>query len=206
MLQRIILIYIFHHPDCTVNDVMTSFSFPKQNCLTTMAFLERKGLCVTDGATRGKKYTCEDPRATREEMDKYVHLILNNLTKKDKEQLCKASGLSAYKVSLSMQRLKNLGKIKTLTGQGIVFCEPPVMKNKRAWTTSDIRYLRENAGKLSINEIATHLERTTRAVNAQAMRNGISTVRRTCRKGHNMTLRDTGKWVCNKCRCVERIR
>lgn len=207
MLQRMILIYVFHNPGCKKNEIINSLSFQKQNCVTTMSYLEKKGACVSDGAKRDKRYWCENPEATLEEMDKYVHIILYGLAKKDKEQLCKATGLTSYRVSLSMRRLKNLGKIKTLTGQGIVFCDEPEMKNKRAWTNHEVKYLRENAGKLSINEIATHLERTTRAVNAQAMRNGISTVRRICRKGHNMTLRETGKWVCNECHCEgERVK
>ena len=42
------------------------------------------------------------------------------------------------------------------------------------WTTSDIRYLRENAGHVPVAEIARHLKRSQQAIRSRACILGVS--------------------------------
>lgn len=67
------------------------------------------------------------------------------------------------------------------------------------WTPGDDQYLIENAGILKSDVIARHLRRCVEAVQSRASRLGVSLVRHVCRKGHGMTKRPSGVYVCNVC-------
>lgn len=67
------------------------------------------------------------------------------------------------------------------------------------WTPGDDQYLLENAGILRSDVIARHLRRCVEAVQSRASRLGVSLVRHICHKGHNMTKRPSGVYVCNVC-------
>lgn len=67
------------------------------------------------------------------------------------------------------------------------------------WTPGDDQYLVENAGLLKAEVIARHLRRCVEAVYARASRLKVSLVRHVCRKGHGMTKRPSGVYVCKVC-------
>lgn len=67
------------------------------------------------------------------------------------------------------------------------------------WTPGDDRYLLENASILKSDVIARHLRRCVEAVQSRASRLGVSLVRHICRKGHRMTKRPSGVYVCKVC-------
>lgn len=47
-------------------------------------------------------------------------------------------------------------------------------ENRQPWTTSDVRYLRENAGRVPLEDIARHLKRSQQAVRIRASLLGTS--------------------------------
>ena len=67
------------------------------------------------------------------------------------------------------------------------------------WTPGDDLYLLENAGILKSDVIARHLRRCVEAARARASKLKISLVRRVCHKGHGMTKRPSGVYVCKIC-------
>ena len=48
------------------------------------------------------------------------------------------------------------------------------MEKRRMWTKQEIQFVRENAGKLTSQQIADRLNRTRQAIQSQANRWGLS--------------------------------
>lgn len=199
MLSEIINLHLSTHPDgLTAAEVSEDVWIDLDVCRATLSQMERKSLCNSDGK-RPKRYTTDVKTFTSDTYDEYVHRVIAREDKTTMDDLVCITYLSRYRLSRSVCRLKNLGKISTMTGEGITLEKLPAFTNKRPWLTTDLQWLRDNAGKVKMPELVQHLNRTERAVAIMLMKMGLSSVTRLCRRGHNMHLRRSGKWVCNVC-------
>ncbi len=206
MLRDVVRLHLSNHCGLTVSEITADIYIDYETCSSIVQHLKKKGLCEAT-ESKPKKYRSDKHEVMTQVIDEYIHRIIAKeefMTVEDIESL---TYLSKYRINLSLKRLKNLGKISTTTGQGIRIVKLPVHIKRRPWKTNEINYLRENLGKIHISEICEKLNRTAIAVNVKAHEIGMSTVSRICKKGHNMSLRNTGKWVCNECHCErERVK
>lgn len=200
MLRDVVRLHISNHDGLTVGEIVEDLFIDYASCAGIVQHLRRKGLCEST-RTKPRKYKSEKHDATSQTVDEYVHRVIAREGSTTVEDVQCITWLSKYRIGLSLKRLKNLGKISTMTGHGIKNEKWPVYINRRQWNTSEITYLQENLGKIHISEICETLNRTSRSVHVRASQLGLSTVSRTCKKGHIMVQRPTGKYVCNECHC-----
>lgn len=206
MLAEVVRLHISNHDGLTVGEIVEDLFIDYFTCAAIVQHLRRKGLCEST-LKKPRKYKCEKHDALSQTVDDYVHRVIAREGMTTVEDIQSITWLSKYRISLSLKRLKNLGKISTTTGQGIRNEKQPVYIKRRPWKTTEIAYLKENLGKVHTSEICKVLNRTSRAVQMKASELGLSTVSRLCKKGHKMFLRNTGKWVCNECNCErERVK
>lgn len=206
MLSDVIRLHLSNHDGLTVSEITADLYIEYGTCSSIVQNLRKNGLCQAT-ERKPRKYKSEKHEAMSQVIDEYVYRVIAREGFMTVDDVHSLTYLSKYRIGLSLKRLKNLGKISTLTGQGVSIEVYPSQTNRRAWKTSEINYLRENLGKLPISKICEVLNRTARAVNIRAHQLGMSTVSRCCKKGHRLSLRNTGKWVCNECHCErERIK
>lgn len=169
-------------------------------CRATLTYMEKTGQCSSEGR-RPKRYKSGKSNFDQAVYDEYIHRVIAREETTTVDDIVCITYLTKYRISLSLKRLKNLGKISTMTGNGIKLEILPTHVARRAWTTTDIKWLRENAGNKPMRELCDYLGRSERSIAMRLMRMGLSSVTRKCRRGHAMTLRNSGKWVCNTCHC-----
>lgn len=199
MISEIIRLHVSNHNGLTVGEVAEDIFVSYDTCATLLHKMEKRGLISSD-KKRGRRYTCEKHGVTSQVMDEYVHRVIAKESEKMTiDDVMSITYLTRYTVSRSLTRLKNLGKISTMTGHGITLLIQPSASLRTPWKSSDIKYLKENLGVKSVSEICRNLNRTSRSIHIKASQLGMSTVTRKCRHGHEMIHRPTGKWVCNEC-------
>lgn len=202
-ISKLVLLYVYYHPGSTIAEIEKHLSVNPDSCRSLLGNMKQKHLCTSDNQ-RPRHYFCDSIEATSEELDEYAWSILAKMKCKTLDELRQVSGLSLYQVSRTIRRLKTLGKITTMTGHGITVLHEPLSHAKKAWTTREIKFLIENAGRIPARELAEKLGRTVRAIHQCAMRNGVTVVTRRCSVGHYMTERPSGVWVCNVCHTKRR--
>lgn len=199
MLSDIINIHLHNHPEgLTTAEVSEDVWISLDVCRATLSQMEKSGQCFSDGK-RPKRYKSGRSDFDQNVYDEYIHRVIAREEITTIDDVVSITYLTKYKISLSLKRLKNLGKISTMTGNGIKVESLPTHVTRRPWTTTDIKWLKESAGKIPMQEIRNHLGRSERSVAMMLMRMGLSSVTRNCRSGHAMVLRKSGKWVCNVC-------
>lgn len=206
MTSDLILLFLSVNPDSTFNEMTKCMRINVGSAYSTVGNLKKSGNIVST-SERPRRYSLTKEFTAKSEVyDEYVHRVIA-AGASTVESVVKVSGLSSYRVALSIRRLKNLNKISTITGMGITLNELPVDLKLKPWTTKEMQTLEDLAGRVPISEICETLGRTRNSIQMKCHLLGLSLVTHTCRKGHRMVERKTGKWVCNECHSqAERLR
>lgn len=206
MTSDLILLFLSVNPDSTFNEMTKCIHINVGSAYSIISNLKKSGNIVSTSDKPRRYSLTREFTAKSEVYDDYVHRVIA-AGASTVESVIKVSGLSSYRVALSIRRLKNSNKISTITGMGITLNELPVDLKLKPWTTKEMRTLEDLAGKVPISEICETLGRTPKSIQMKCHLLGLSLVTHTCRKGHRMVERKTGKWVCNECHSqAERLR
>lgn len=122
MIRNVVLLYVYYHQGCEIKDIANDLDINYSTIGTSLAKAEQYGEVTTTGK-KPKQYYCQSVDATEAEISKYVMSVINKYKHIRREQLTHVTGLSLHCVAKEVTRFKNLGKITTLTGQGIYLKE-----------------------------------------------------------------------------------
>ena len=117
-MRNIILFYVQHHPGCEVKNVAADIDFAYQTIGTSLDVAVKKGECTSTGMNP-KQYFSNGITLTDEEKSIYVHAVIRKHKNVKRDELCKITGLNMYVLDKTLQRLRNLGKVKVRNGYGV---------------------------------------------------------------------------------------
>lgn len=116
-MRNIILFYVQHHPGCEVKNVAADIDFAYQTIGTSLDVAVKKKECSSEGR-KPKRYFACNVTLSDEEKSTYVHAVVRKHATITRKKLSQVTGLDIRTVDKILLRLKNLGKITTVTGYG----------------------------------------------------------------------------------------
>lgn len=118
MKRNIVLLYVYYHQGCEKKDIDGDLDINSATIGTSLSVGVENGNLTYTGS-RPRQYYCKQVDATAAEISQYVFSVIKRHEHLSREQLCTITGLTMHTVSRELTRLKNLGKINSMTGHGI---------------------------------------------------------------------------------------